>query len=233
MVNASASFNRPLPLVSPSLALTIGLPLAGGLTVRQLGGVIAHEFGHFAQGGGMRLTYIVRSINAWFGRVVYERDAWDEARSLVAPRRHVDADRDADAGPRRSGAAGSLHGLMCAGHGLSCFMLRQMEYDADSYEVKLVGSRAFLETPARMRELNVHYHMCHRDLHEAWMRKALPDDVPAFLFGQARHVPPDVAARIRETPIEDASLFDTHPTDADRAAAAEAIGRRHPRRRQR
>jgi hypothetical protein len=51
---------------------------AAGLTMRQLAGVLAHEFGHFAQGTGMRLTFIVRSINHWFARVVYERDAWDE-----------------------------------------------------------------------------------------------------------------------------------------------------------
>ena len=26
----------------------------------------------------MRLTYLIRRINLWFGRVVYERDAWDD-----------------------------------------------------------------------------------------------------------------------------------------------------------
>ena len=78
-VNASAGFATvPVMPGAPRLVLTIGLPLAAGLTVRQFGGVLAHEFGHFAQGGGMRLTYIVRSINRWFSRVAYERDAWDE-----------------------------------------------------------------------------------------------------------------------------------------------------------
>jgi Zn-dependent protease with chaperone function len=66
-VNASASFRRGfLSLFSRDLTLTIGLPLVAGLTVRQLGGVLAHEFGHFAQGAGMRLTFVVRSVNAWF-----------------------------------------------------------------------------------------------------------------------------------------------------------------------
>lgn len=48
-----------------------------GLTVRQLAGVIAHEFGHFTQGTAMRLTYLVGQVNLWFARVVYQRDAWD------------------------------------------------------------------------------------------------------------------------------------------------------------
>ena len=78
-VNASAGFlPRPLGLLRRDLVLTIGLPLVAGLSVRELGGVLAHEFGHFAQGGGMRLTALVRGINGWFGRVVYERDQWDD-----------------------------------------------------------------------------------------------------------------------------------------------------------
>lgn len=53
------------------------MPLVSGLTLRQLAGVLAHEFGHFAQGTGMRVTYVIRWVNHWFARVVYERDAWD------------------------------------------------------------------------------------------------------------------------------------------------------------
>jgi len=53
-VNASASLRRGL--WSKDLVLTIGLPLASGLDLQQFAGVLAHEFGHFAQGAGMRLT---------------------------------------------------------------------------------------------------------------------------------------------------------------------------------
>ena len=222
-VNASASFAAfPLPLRRPSLVLTIGLPLGGGLTVRQLGGVIAHEFGHFAQGGGMKLTFIVRSINNWFSRVVYERDDWDEkldrwsssgswmvVLTLLLARASIWCSRQI------------LRALMIAGHTISCFMLRQMEYDADSYEMKLVGSGTFLETSARLRELNVHAHVGHQELHESWIRKALPSNFPAFLLQQQGRVPPDVVAQIREIPTGKTGLFDSHPSDADRAQAAE------------
>jgi hypothetical protein len=74
-VNASASLRHGL--WSKDLVLAIGMPLASGLDMRQFGGVLAHEFGHFAQGVGMRLTYVIRQINFWFARVVYERDTWD------------------------------------------------------------------------------------------------------------------------------------------------------------
>src|SRR5690606_33534294 len=78
-VNASASFERGwLGFFTGNLRLTIGLPLVTGLRLDELAGVLAHEFGHFAQGGGMRVSFVVRSISGWFARVVYERDSWDQ-----------------------------------------------------------------------------------------------------------------------------------------------------------
>ena len=124
------------------LVLTIGLPLVAGMDLTMLTGVLAHEFGHFAQGTGMRLTYVIRSINGWFARVVYERDSWDQwlvdaqhtsehwaisiivalARLFVWMTRRI------------------LWVLMVIGHGVSSFMLRQMEFDADRYEARVSGS---------------------------------------------------------------------------------------------
>src|SRR5208282_3052405 len=78
-VNAAAGLRRGWlsAMVGNDLVLTIGMPLAAGLTAEEFAGVLAHEFGHFGQGVGMRLTYVVRSINLWFLRVVYQRDSWD------------------------------------------------------------------------------------------------------------------------------------------------------------
>jgi len=60
------------------LVLAAGLPLVAWLSLRQFAGVLAHEFGHFSQGAGMRPTYVIRSISHWFTRVIYERDEWDD-----------------------------------------------------------------------------------------------------------------------------------------------------------
>ena len=153
-VNASAGFARtPWSLGQTDLVLTIGLPLAAGLTVRQFAGVLAHEFGHFAQTGGMRLTFIVRSISHWLARVAHERDQWDESLEEWASSGSwavVLTFRLAQAAVWMSRKI--LSGLMRAGHVISSFMLRQRESDADSYEVKLVGTAAFISTSARMRE---------------------------------------------------------------------------------
>jgi Zn-dependent protease with chaperone function len=222
-VNASASFaSVPLTVGAPRLVLTIGLPLGAGLTVRQLGGVLAHEFGHFAQGGAMRLTYIVRSINTWFSRVVYERDAWDDqlaewssasnwmlaitwklAEAAVWCSRHI------------------LALLMKAGHAISCFMLRQMEYDADSYEVKLVGTDTFVETSAKLRELMVMSQIAHNELREGWLRRTVPSNLATFVLQQHGRFTPEILGQIRHVPTAKTGAFDTHPSDADRIEAAE------------
>ena len=79
-LNASAGFRRGFrSMTGNDLVLTIGLPLVANFSMRAVAGVIAHEFGHFTQGAGMRLNYLIRSINFWFARVAYQRDAWDEA----------------------------------------------------------------------------------------------------------------------------------------------------------
>ncbi len=221
-VNASAGFATvPVMPGAPRLVLTIGLPLAAGLTVRQFGGVLAHEFGHFAQGGGMRLTYIVRSINRWFSRVAYERDAWDEkldewsnrgnwmlSLTLHLAKASVWCSRQV------------LAGLMKTGHAISCFMLRQMEYDADSYEVKVAGTDAFAETSARMRELGLLSHVGHGELREAWLRRTVPSNLPAFVLQQHGRFSPEDLGRVRAVPEAKTETFDTHPSDADRIRAA-------------
>jgi Zn-dependent protease with chaperone function len=223
-VNASAGFlPGPLSVVNRDLVLTIGLPLAAGLSVRELGGVLAHEFGHFAQGGAMRLTTVVRGVNAWFARVVYERDHWDE--KLAQWSKEVDG-RVAIVLLLARGSVwlsrGVLFGLMMAGHAISCFMLRQMEYDADSYEVKFAGSAAFARTAARLRELNAGAQLSYNDLRHAWQQRALPADLATFMVQRSGQIPDALRTQLHGVAQAKTGVFDTHPSDADRVRAADA-----------
>ena len=223
-VNASASFaSPPIGLRRPPLVLTIGLPLAG-LTVRQFGGVLAHEFGHFAQSSGMRLTFVVRSINRWFARVVRERDEWDEKLQTWSKEGgHVSVTVTmALALLAVWGSRLVLSLLMAIGHAISCFMLRQMEYDADSYQIKLVGSRAFASTFARLQELTFGVQIGSRDLRAAWAERVLPANLPAFLLKCAARVPPELLTSTRARAADEKpGVFDTHPCNRDRVRAAE------------
>jgi Zn-dependent protease with chaperone function len=228
-VNASASFvDGRFGVFSRDLALTIGLPLVAGLSMREFGGVLAHEFGHFAQGGGLRLTGLVRGINGWFARVVFERDRWDETLEkwskegdfrftliVVLARGAIWVSRLA------------LSGLMMAGHAISCFMMRQMEYDADSYEIKLAGSDAFVRTMARLRQLNAGAQLGYMDVRHGWEKRELPSNLPAFLNASTNRLPPRLLEQLLDSPTEPTRHFDTHPSDADRvrfAGTAAATG---------
>jgi len=222
-VNASASFRRGL--WSKDLVLTIGLPLAVGLDMRQFAGVLAHEFGHFAQGAGMRLTYVIRNINFWFARVVYERDKWD------VELEHSAKSVDLRLGVVLHAARGCvwltrriLWALMHAGTAISCFMLRQMEYDADSYEAKVAGSDAFESTAARMQVLNVASQVAFEDVRQSWAGHRLPENLPLLIDHKAGALSGDIRQKLASSAVsKKTGWFDTHPCDADRVRAARAL----------
>lgn len=224
-VNASAGFRRGfLSLFGNDLVLTIGLPLAAGLRMDQLAGVIAHEFGHFTQGAGMRLSYVVRRVNHWFARVVYERDEWDVRLDRWA------AELDfrlrivfwfAKLGVWISRKA--LWALMMAGHGISSFLLRQMEYDADSYETRLSGSKTFAETSVEIELLQLATQRAIENLNQTLQDERLVDDYAGLVAWRRTTFSDDAPERIRAA-LEDVktSALDTHPATKDRIAAAEA-----------
>ena len=226
-VNAFAGFRRGLPdLLRRRLTLSIGLPLVAGLSVRQFGGVLAHEFGHFSQGAAMRLTFIVRSVNAWFARVVYERDAWDNrlrssaqrsdfrfgiilhlARAMVWVTRRI------------------LWLFMNVGHAVSCFMMRQMEFDADRFESQVVGSETFAETTRHFQLLNAAWQQTIAQQTEAYATNRLVNDLPRLSAMAAKRLATKaVQANRAVLPTAKTGWFDTHPSDHDRIQASKALG---------
>jgi Zn-dependent protease with chaperone function len=225
-INASASFENGFSgMRRRDLVLTIGLPLVAGLNIQQFGGVLAHEFGHFTQGAGMSLTYLIQSINFWFHRVVHERDEWDYYLESATQRLPFQIRiifyiaRGCVAGSRKL-----LMLLMKLGHGMSCFMSRQMEYDADSYQVKLAGGRAFTQTFHRLRELTLADQLTQSALRESWQNNRLPDNLPAFISHKTAFIPADIRKAFEEaTAGRKTGVFDTHPAHVDRIRAAEAL----------
>jgi len=227
-VNASASFRRGIwSMLGNDLVLTIGLPLTAGLSARQFAGVLAHEFGHFTQGAGMRLSYLIRSISMWFARVVYQRDSWDERLDAWC--------RTTDAGwlifltghlAKFCVKIGRwvLTLLMYVGNAVSGVMLRQMEYDADLHEIRLSGSQTFGETSRRLGLLNASLNASYGDLNEFYRDGRLGDNLPALVVANDATMPDEVRKQIAEaTSLAKTGFFDTHPCDTDRIAYAEQI----------
>lgn len=227
MANASASFRRGmLSLFGNDLVLTLGLPLVAAMDLRQLTGVLAHELGHFRQGLAMRLTYIIHRINGWFFRVVYERDGWDERLAGAA---HQEAFRLvipivllAQLCVWLSRQA--LKALMYFALGVSSFMSRQMEFDADRCEAAMAGSGVFAPTSRRIIELNAAWNTVAGQLQMRWAERRLPDDLPMFVAATAASLPAEEKEKVvKEFAERRTGLFDTHPSMTRRIAAAEKL----------
>lgn len=219
-VNAGASFERGvLSFWNNNLVLIIGMPLLTGLTTQQLAGVLAHEFGHFTQGAGMRLSFLINQINQWLHRSVYERDTWDMW--LVEQ-------------SKNSGVFNLFFGVlrlaiwatrcilwvfMAAGHGMSCVLLRQMEFDADRYEARVAGSEIFKDTCWRMRVMEVATHLTRAQLQMAWHEQRLADNLPSLIAFNANDLPRPVMEHVRKTVARTQTAWhDTHPADMERMA---------------
>lgn len=222
-MNAAAGFDAGMfKLVRNRLVLTIGVPLVAGLDASQFAGVLAHEFGHFTQGAGLRVTYIVRSINMWFVRVVYERDSWDAWLEETAGELDfrigwmLQLARVAVYLSRRV-----LWVLMMVGHIVSGFMMRQMEFHADAHEARLVGPKVFESTTRQLSRLDAAYQVAFSDLGQLVNAGKLPDDLPRLVMERASSIPSKVEKALTEH-VETAKTgwFDTHPAPQARIRRA-------------
>lgn len=215
-VNAAASYVSGV--MDDRLRLVIGLPLVLGLNTRQFAGVLAHEFGHFSQTRGMRLTFIVRSIEMWFQNAIFHRDGFDQkiiefsessnlllkipfwfARVVVWITRWV------------------LYGLMYAGHFFVSKLLQEMEYDADRHETRLSGGRAFASTCERISVLSLCQSVTFNDLDHYRRMKRLPDNLPAILVANEGRLDVDKVKEIQHEILNTpTNWYDSHPSDRDR-----------------
>jgi Zn-dependent protease with chaperone function len=223
-VNASAGLTRGWrSLLSGDLTLTLGLPLVAGLDLRQLTAVIAHELGHFSQAAGMRSTFVIRSLEAWFQRVVFERDAFDRHLDRLARNPGhmftlalLQATRGSIWLARRL-----LLGLMHVGALISRALMRQMEFDADSQAVRIAGSQAFASGLREISLLDRASHGAGVDADLARGDGKLPDDWTELVLLNLEQMPAEVRAQTNSPErAATASMYATHPPTAQRIARA-------------
>ncbi|HHI81117.1 MAG TPA: hypothetical protein ENK02_14215 [Planctomycetes bacterium] len=222
-LNASAGFHEGSSLLGKDKVLRLGLPLVQTTNLQQFTGILAHEFGHFSQGTGMVLGGLIWRINAWFFRVVHEKDSWDEA---------------LESWTKVWGWTGVLGWiakffvwltrrilalLARVGVMASAFLSRRMEYDADRYETALVGSRGFADSMFRVSSLSWLWQRTLGLLGHGWSLGILPDNLPA-LFSEVVEREEDQEFRegVEEfLAQEKGSAFATHPLAMQRILAAE------------
>lgn len=226
-VNAAAGPTGGLvSLGRGQLKLMIGMSLVAGSNVQQLMGIIAHEFGHFAQRSGMMAYQLINRINRWLAECAYGQDAWRErlnrwmestdfaavqiplliAQVIIAMVRFL------------------FKHLFHLSLRLTQSMSRQMEFDADRYETQLVGSHIFRANTLNLRKLAYAWQhvmeINYRALHE---KDQLFRNIPAAVISLAKQFPPEFVRQIEADLHNDQTNFwDSHPADLDRIAYAEA-----------
>ena len=226
-LNASAHFDAELRgWFANRLILTLGLPLMAGLTQRELAGIVAHEFGHFRQGGGMRVSYLIRRLSGWFARVIYERDSWDalidewaqEARGYMVVM----------VGCVQFGVGfsrGVLWLLMNVGRLVGSALQRQMEYDADRCEIALAGSACFEAASIKFAVLAGVMKDIHFNMRRSWRAHfQLPDNLPLLVEYRVQRIPAERRVKLEnEAGMGKTGLLDTHPCTADRVRRARRV----------
>lgn len=211
-------------LFDSQYALVIGLPLVAALRLDQFAGILAHELSHRAYTAALGSSRLIWSINAWFNSRAFEPDEIDER--LRA--------RRANAGPVRRIAIGVLEGLVSAGRGVlrlvriveqavTAPFLRNMELQADRWQVSIAGSAAFVSTVSELNLLSVAAQRALVELSRKMREGQIVNDYPNMIASICSGYSADFRGRLLAG-LETAKtgIFPAHPCDRDRIRMARA-----------
>jgi Zn-dependent protease with chaperone function len=226
-INASAGLRRGWrSLFSRDMVLTLGLPLAAGLDMRQFSGVIAHEFGHFSQHAGMRLYFLIGAIRRWFARVAFERDAWDAKLEYLRKKGGWRTKAILNvAWATVEGSRYLLRGLLYCANIVSAWFSRQMEFDADRHAAGLAGADALEETFSLLPVLEFSAQNAWQTINRSWKSQRLCDDFALLVQHRASTLPETMRNQIVTGDFEQvAGRWSTHPSKRDRILRIRGIG---------
>ncbi|MBS0189276.1 MAG: M48 family metalloprotease [Planctomycetes bacterium] len=220
-VNASAQLTSSAFAGRRRLTLHFGLPLVAGLTSTEFAGVLAHEFGHFSQGSGMRATSILMRLTYWMMIAAYERGGVDEWLSnWRSSKSFLLVVMALFAGLCVWMTRSLLQVVFFLAFGVARFMGRRMEFDADAHQARFVGSETAMATWPRIFALQEALEVADGKVGEQWRSKRLPEDFPALVASISRRLSPDVRARIRRTlETRTNGWLDSHPASGRRLDA--------------
>ncbi len=227
---ATASFYGGFKgFLSGKMVLTLGMPLVNGLTIQQLSGVMAHEFGHFSQPVTVRAKFLVNVINAWLYSRAYENDLWDEKVKILQEKTTL-------------GVWQVLLGLyvLCVSFvrimmrlllstsiKISYALSKKMELDADRYEVEVAGSKGFKGTSLKLRLLSMARDEV-QEINEHSYDKTfqLFEDLPAAIVDTVDQYDSSIVSMIEEE-LDHAQMYTwgNHPADVLRIQHAEKLNK--------
>ena len=157
-------------------------------------------------------------------RAVYERDGWDEMLvawgedegwSILWPLEAIFYAARLCVMVTR----GLLWLFLMLGQAISFLLERQMEYDADRYGARLIGSTAYEDAARRIMTLAFAGQAVDGLVAEALRKGEVPDDLPGRVVAGAESFSKKQQRQLQELlTATRTGLFDTHPAFPDRMA---------------
>jgi hypothetical protein len=201
--------------------LTIGLALAAGLSVNQLAGLIIGLLAKHRRNAASGPTNLIRVINGWLWRSVYQQDRFDQWITRVNLRPGFHLGRLVL--PLRAlsfvGRA-ALWIPMFIGNTAAAALVRRSMLDADLCSARLVGKRTFAITIERAKIIEYTCDGTVSELPFLYRDQKLPDSLPHELAARLRDLTPELCSTLLETIIKIETIpFDSRPSEADRLAA--------------
>jgi hypothetical protein len=204
--------------------LTIGLPLLAVISVEQLGGLVAAALAPYRRRAGAAAANLIRAINGWMWRSVYQEDRFDRwiTRANVRPGFHLGRLLL----PLR--VLSLAHRIvlwipMFIGNTVAASLARESELDADRAAARLLGGKTWEATINRAKVVHFTNEGILAELPFLYKEQQLPDSLPHFLAERMSDVTPELSETLLQTVIKEEEIpFDSRPSDADRQAAIAA-----------
>jgi len=206
------------------LVLVLGMPLIAGLSLNQLAGLLGHEFRRFSEGNNMRLTYTARRINNLFAEASSSGDSIDEKFVRWNQKEELWLQMLAQIGLFLAMLSRKAMWLWLQGcQWISGYLLQQLEYDADRYEVQLVGSQQFAETRLRVNTLKQVTKQTLQNLPQDWKERHLANDLMLLILSNAESLSQANIQQLKQKlSKEEKPFFSTRPSDKSRIDFAAA-----------
>jgi hypothetical protein len=211
-------------LVNRGVVLTVGLPMMAALSVEELAGLVANEMAQFRRHAGSGPTNLIRAINGWLWRSIYDNGRFDAWLARVAERRHFHFAKLLL--PLRAAkfiAQAVLFIPMFIGNTVASTLVRAAELDADRTTARLVGRRTFTSLLTQVGVVGFTWQGVLAELNFLHRDQKLPDSLPQQLAVRMLDMTPELCAALRETVVkQEEKPFDARATDEERLAATEA-----------
>jgi Zn-dependent protease with chaperone function len=218
-MNGAASLIHPIRgLFTNEYRLTLGLPLIAVSDRQHMAHMIAHEVGHFSQGGAMRVRQLIHWSQYYLCQLVDGRDRWDIWLS----------------GQSSGGSYLMRFFAWCASGGIrlsrlvlrlllkgtlliNARMSREMEFHADLYAIRVAGSHAFAQSVETLAGGGAAMQRAMQIAQRASADGRCPDDFPILVAAIFALYTPEERREFARLGRYTIGLdYDTHPDDTDR-----------------